>query len=194
MAVYAYENLSPQQFQEVCQALLAKAFQDMQCFPVDESDGGRDALVYVTHHGRGRRVLVFQVKFIEPLRMRSEVARLLQSLKREVPKIARLVERGADRYVLLTNATGSGRLDHGAIDKINSTLDALPVPATCWWRADLDRRLDDAWDVKWRYPDLLSGVDFIRAAIEKGVGGHRERRERARSRPLSVISMSRKKK
>ena len=43
---YPFENLNPEKYQQFCQALLAREFRDVQCFPVAEPDGGRDALSY----------------------------------------------------------------------------------------------------------------------------------------------------
>ena len=53
---YPLENLGPERFQQFCQALLAKEYPDMQCFPVAQPDGGRDAgFSEFTVSQRGRR-------------------------------------------------------------------------------------------------------------------------------------------
>jgi hypothetical protein len=57
---YPLENLGPERFQQLCQALLAKEFPRVQCFPVAQPDGGRDA---VSYHEGSRKFMVFQVKF-----------------------------------------------------------------------------------------------------------------------------------
>src|SRR5437773_2725150 len=58
---YPLENLGPERFQQFCQALLAKEYPDMQCFPVAQPDGGRDAVSY--HFAEGvSNFSVFQVK------------------------------------------------------------------------------------------------------------------------------------
>ena len=44
MASYQYEQLNPESFQQLSQSLLLKAFPALQCFPVGQSDGGRDAI------------------------------------------------------------------------------------------------------------------------------------------------------
>lgn len=36
----------------------------------------------------------------------------------------------------------------------------------CWWRDDVERRLDDAWSIKWSFPEVLSNHDIIRLALE----------------------------
>ncbi len=46
----------------------------------------------------------------------------------------------------------------------------------CWWRDDLSRRLDDAWSLKWVYPEVMTGPDFLRAIVESGLTEDRERR------------------
>ena len=61
--------------------------------------------------------------------------------------------------------------------KLQTLLDEyIPLPAQAWWRDDIDRRLDDAWDLKFAYPALLSGTDFLRLMIEAGPSEGRERR------------------
>ena len=45
---YPFENLDPERFQQFCQALLTKEFPNIQCFPVAQPDGGRDALSYLS--------------------------------------------------------------------------------------------------------------------------------------------------
>ena len=59
---YSLENLGPERFQEICQALLSRAFPSTQCFPVGRPDGGRDAVSYSALHA-SREVIVYQVKF-----------------------------------------------------------------------------------------------------------------------------------
>ena len=46
----------------------------------------------------------------------------------------------------------------------------------CWWRDDLSRRLDNAWDLKWIYSELMTGPDLIRAVMEQGLSEKREKR------------------
>ena len=41
---YPLENLGPERFQQFCQALLVKEYPRVQCFPVAQPDGGRDAV------------------------------------------------------------------------------------------------------------------------------------------------------
>ena len=43
MASYPYEQLDDESFQHLSQSLLVKEFPGLQCFPVGQPDGGRDA-------------------------------------------------------------------------------------------------------------------------------------------------------
>lgn len=98
----------------------------------------------------------------------------------ECSKIRALIPRGASRYVLVTNIPGTAHPEKGSIDKLNKLLTiTLRVPASCWWRDDINRRLDSAWDLKWVYPDIMSGPDFLRAIIEAGLSESRKRRSAA---------------
>jgi hypothetical protein len=56
---YLLENLGPERFQEMCQALLVQEMPGVQCFPVAQPDGGRDALAYPVD----TQFTVFQIKY-----------------------------------------------------------------------------------------------------------------------------------
>ncbi len=176
---YQFENLGPERFQEFCQSLLAKAFPKLQCFPVAQPDGGRDAIAYF-HQGSGEKFLVFQVKYVrKPLAEDDPHKWLTAVVEDEAPKLPPLIPKGAVEYYLLTNVAGTAHPNVGAIDRVQQILSQhLPIPAQCWWRDDLNRRLDDAWNLKWAYPELLSGNDFLRLMIEAGVGEDFDRRTR----------------
>lgn len=161
---YPLETLGHERFQELCQALLTKSFPATQCFPLNQADGGRDAIV----PSGADNFLVFQVKYSTgkgsdpPPR-----TWLLDTLQEEAPKLEKLLPRGASEFILLTNAYASGALDTGSHDRVSDILrDQVPVPAACWWRDDLERRLDDAWDIKWAFPEILSNFDIIRLILE----------------------------
>jgi len=109
---------------------------------------------------------------------------LLDTIQSEIEKVKALIDRSAEGYFLLTNVSGTAHLDVGSIDKVQRTLtekltDGLGLPTQCWWRDDLERRLDGAWSVKWAYPEVMTGPDFLRAIIETGVSQESVRRERA---------------
>lgn len=181
---YPLEQLDPERFQKVCQALLLPEFPSARFFPVGQADGGRDA--FVTLHPRARsskQLVVFQVKFArDPSEFRNLAARrqwVLDAVKEELPKIEALAQNGARHYRLITNVRGSGRRTTGSIDKLDELLAGLPIHADGWWRDDLTSRLDQAWDVKWRYPELLTGPDLLRALVEGGLNEHAARRSSA---------------
>ncbi len=181
---YPLEQLDPERFQKVCQALLLPEFPSARFFPVGQADGGRDA--FVTLHPRARsskQLVVFQVKFArDPSEFRNLAARrkwVLDAVREELPKIEALAQNGARHYRLITNVRGSGRHTTGSIDKLDELLAGLPIHADGWWRDDLTSRLDQAWDVKWRYPELLTGPDLLRALVEGGLNEHAARRSSA---------------
>lgn len=176
---YPLESLNDERFQQLCQALLVKEFPGVQCFPVGQPDGGRDATLRMYSTSEGK-FLVFQVKFVRnPATIDNPRQWLFEIVEEEIDKVQALVDRSAIGYYLLTNVTGSAHLDVGSIDKVQATLDRLGLPAACWWRDDIERRLDDAWAIKWAFPEVLSAPDFLRAIIESGVGVDVSRRDTA---------------
>src|SRR4051812_4577998 len=90
------------------------------------------------------------------------------------------VRTGAKFFALMTNIPGTAHLDAGSIDKINQQLSRdLGIPSICLWRNDLSRRLDSIWDLKWTYPELMTGPDLIRLIIEGNLSESKERRATA---------------
>ena len=82
--------------------------------------------------------------------------------------------------MLVTNVSGTAHPAAGSIDKLQALLDEqIPIPAQAWWRDDLDRRLDDAWDLKFAYPALFPGTDLLRLVVEASPSEGRERRRNA---------------
>ena len=61
---YPLENLDPERFQQLCQSLLVKAFPHLQCFPVAQPDGGRDAVSFIPD-GDSDKFMVFQATAIK---------------------------------------------------------------------------------------------------------------------------------
>ena len=189
MASYQYEQLNDESFQQLSQSLLLKAFPDLQCFPVGQPDGGRDAIV--RHHKSAPDTtgfILFQVKFARRELNPSEARDwLLQILKDELPKVRQQMREGAERFVLVTNVAGTAHFKSGKIDKLQALLDKeIPIPAEAWWRDDIDRRLDDAWDLKFAYPALFSGTDLLRLVVEASPSEGRERRRNAINAFLST--------
>jgi hypothetical protein len=123
--------------------------------------------------------MVFQVKF---RRSGEAVAKdwIEATISNELPKIRNLAEQGAVSYTLLTNISGTAHPGSGSIDQGQAVLDHLiPIPSQCLWRDDLNRRLEDAWDIKWSYPDLWSGLDAIHALVEERLSDDKSRRASA---------------
>jgi hypothetical protein len=177
---YPFENLDPETFQQFAQSLLLREKQNLQCFPVAQPDGGRDAVSFVpTLAGQG--FVMYQVKYVrKPFAQPDPHRWLLNILEDEAPKVALQIPKGAREFILITNVPGTAHPDSGSIDKAQAILDKrLPVPGTIWWRDDLNRRLDNAWDLKWVYPQLMSGPDLLRALVESGLSEERERRSSA---------------
>jgi len=175
---YLYENLGPERFQQFCQALLVKEFPKLQCLPVAQPDGGRDAFTYFFDTKKG--FIVFQVKYVR--QPKYEVGGdlhkwLTRIVEAEAPKINNLIPSGAKEFYLLTNVPGTAHLESGSIDKVQGILNTyIQVPAHCWWRDDLNRRLDNAWDLKWTYLELTSGTDILRYVMENGILDDKQRR------------------
>jgi hypothetical protein len=184
---YRYSALGPERFQEFCQALLLTTFPNAQCLPVGQPDGGRDAftrLVNLSARSRPERSddkIVFQVKFSRSPGEDREEREFLQSIiEAELPKITKLKTAGLAKYYLLTNIGGTAHLDVGSIDRLNAFLTKeLGVDAHCWWRDDLDRRLDNNPGLKWSYPELLSATDLLQVLMAGRLGDAEERRQSA---------------
>ena len=182
MASYQYEQLNDESFQQLCQSLLVKEFPGLQCFPVGQPDGGRDAIFHFFGAAPDKTgFILFQVKFSRHERSPSEARDwLLRTLRNEIPKVRTQIGGGARRFILVTNVSETGHLEAGSIDKLQTLLEEqIPIPAQAWWRGDIDRRLDNAWDLKFVHPSLLSGTDFLRLVIEAGPSEGRERRKNA---------------
>jgi hypothetical protein len=174
---YPLENLGPERFQYLCQALVAKEFPKVQCFPVGQPDGGRDAISLYTDD-QGDKFVVFQVKFSRnPLKETDPHKWLVAIMEEELAKVKRLTLQGASHYLLLTNIPGTAHPGTGSIDLLDKIMsDLLNIPSQCWWRNDINRRLDDAWSLKWIYPELMTGPDFLRWIAETGLSEHKDRR------------------
>lgn len=158
---YNLEVLGDERFQKLCQALLTESFPNVQCLPVGQPDGGRDAFSQ-QHNG----FIVFQVKYSRIPADKNERLAISDVIKSEKPKVDLLIERGATSFYLMTNVSGTSHLDVGSIDKINSELStAFGIPSFCWWRDDLERRIDNGRGLVWRYPEIFRGSDFLEILI-----------------------------
>lgn len=175
---YQLEQLGPDRFQDLVQALLAKELQGVQCFPVGMADGGRDA---TSRSADAPGFAVFQVKFAKGSNAINDPhSWVLKALKNEAPKLRRLIDRGASAYYMVTNVGGTGQLDLGAIDKATAILDeSLGIPFMVWWRTDVNRRLDTSMDLKWLYPEVMTGQDALRVLFDSSQMSSKARIERA---------------
>lgn len=156
------ENLGPDRFQQLVSALVARENPGSQCFPVGQADGGRDAVAPTSVGG----LHVYQSKYSRnPAEVEDRAKWVMDAVDGEAPKVERLLREGAiERFTIVTNVRGTARAASGEIDRVQAHLDkALPVPAMCWWREDVDRRLESAWEIKWSYPDILTPGDLLRA-------------------------------
>jgi len=184
--MYHYEALGDERFQQLCQALIVADFPEAQCLPVGQPDGGRDAY-WIRHAltsssaGNRRELVVFQVKFAKTGSDTRDAREMIKAVVRsERPKIKRLIRAGLQRYYLITNVGGTSHLGQGSIDQINQILsDELGIEAYCWWRDDLDRRLDGHANVKWSYPEVLKASDLLQALVAGALGEDEERRRNA---------------
>lgn len=154
---YNLETLGDERFQKLCQAILAFTYPNVQCTPVNQPDGGRDGFA---RHDSG--FIVFQVKYSRDPSSRSERDAIESLVASEKSKVDALIKRGATSYILLTNIAGTSHLDIGSIDKVQGELTAaFGIPTMCWWRDDIERRIDTIDGLIWRYPELLRGVDLL---------------------------------
>ena len=164
---YIYEGLGDERFQQLCQAILTTTHQDVQCLPVGQPDGGRDAMVRLNSKKMRVGATVFQVKFSKNPSSKDERTVIEELIKSESSKVRKLISRGMQAYYVLTNVSGTSHPDIGTIDKVNATLSAaFGIPSFCWWRDDLDRRIDANASIKWSYPDILRGTDVLQALYE----------------------------
>lgn len=162
---YDIEALGDDRFQKLCQSILTATYPNVQCLPVNQPDGGRDA--FARSEGG---VIIFQVKFSRNPSNRSERDAVEALISSEKSKVAGLVAKGATSYVLLTNVSGTSHLDAGSIDRTQAELSAaFGIPAMCWWRDDIERRIEAIDGLIWRYPELLRSTDFLEAiALKQG--------------------------
>lgn len=154
---FHFESLGDEKFQKFCQALLIDSFPNLQCLPVGQPDGGRDA---VNPHHAG--ATVFQVKYSRNPGAKEEREAISDLIRSEKKKVHALVKNGIAGYYLLTNVSGTAHFQVGSIDKVNDTITKeFGVPCYVWWRDDLERRLESSKHLLWRYPELARGPDFL---------------------------------
>ncbi|WP_143546135.1 MULTISPECIES: NACHT domain-containing protein [unclassified Rhodococcus (in: high G+C Gram-positive bacteria)] len=106
---------------------------------------------------------------------------MIKALEGEKEKIARLALNGAQSYVMITNAKGTAHWEAGRIDKVQFWMDSnLAIPGKCYWRDDVDRRLDrETSSLKLKYSEMLTLQDGVEIALSTLTGGDIERRRNA---------------
>jgi len=177
---YAYENLGAERFQELCQAILVPQHPQIQCLPVGQPDGGRDAVLWRSHMQRRSDSVVFQIKFSKNPSQKDERSVIEELIRTEAHKVSQLKQRGLEKYYLLTNVGGTSHYESGSIDRVNEVLsEEFAVEAYCWWRDDLDRRIDGNSSLKWSYPEILRGTDILQGLYEGRFGEEQARRMNA---------------
>lgn len=177
---YFYENLDEDRFQKLAQAILTTTFPNVQSLPVKQPDGGRDAFSPYYLNGK-HEFYVFQVKFSRAPNTKSERDAVKALIATEGEKVEALIKRGATAYYLITNVAGTAHLDVGSIDKVNAALTAaFGIPSYCWWRDDLDSRIDANGSIKWSYPDIIKATDILPALLG-GVWGTHSREQALKS-------------
>ena len=158
---YHYESLNEHSFQKLAQALIVAAHPEAICFPVRQADGGRDAVLY-NMESHGKDFIVFQVKFSDNPKVKTERNAIKNLIKLEKEKVKTLIDLGATHYYLVTNIRGSARLHSGSIDKVNSQLtEAFGIPTSVWWRDDLNARIDNSSDIKWSFIQICRATDLL---------------------------------
>lgn len=179
--IYNYETLGDDRFQQFSQALLAAAFPNVQCLPINQPDGGRDAFYPIMRpDGSKRELVIFQVKYSRDPNSKEERDVISQAIKTESEKVRLLKNRGAVAYYLITNVAGTSHLGTGSIDKVNADLEsAFGIPSYCWWRDDLDARVNSNSDVKWSFLEILRGTDILQLLLDRSSGESSEGRFQA---------------
>lgn len=173
---YLFEQLTGDTFQQLCQALLAKTFPGVHCYPVNQKDGGRDA---------ARGDILFQCKWTgSPNPDKDPVPGLATQIRGELPKVARLYERGARRYIFLTNMRGSAAYESGMMDRLDNEITKIfaelpELQAECWWADTLDRHVDGQYAIQWNYPHILSGPAVANLLLSTMDGPQKEARDYA---------------
>ena len=125
---------------------------------------------------------MFQIKYTKhALREVQPHKSVVDGLRKELPGVASRIRGRATKYILITNVPGTASLGTGSIDVVHDLLKMhLTIPSMCWWRDDVERRLDSAWDIKFSFPEVLRNQDIFQILVE------RDRPESERRRMLAL--------
>ena len=174
---YHLEELGPERFQMLCQAVLLTVKPYVQCLPVGQPDGGRDAFIRGVNEGDVSDSIIFQVKYVRSPLDKDARDLIKQVVASERDKVAELISRGATEYHLMTNVAGTSHLDVGSIDLVNKELsELLGVNSFCWWRGEIERKIDTCESLKWSYPEILKATDLIGALLRRDGDSESSRR------------------
>jgi hypothetical protein len=173
MGPYLYENLGEDEFQKLCQVLIAHKFDRVTCYPIGQKDGGRDIIRKAADGG-----VIFQVKWSKSP-VKNPLTWLENAIKSEAENIKARVRDGATSYVLMTSisgtgaaATGPGGHGAGTIDNLDTALaehaeDFGLKAMDCWWREDIDAVIPTlSHSVLWRFQRMLCGPEAMRFLLE----------------------------
>lgn len=174
---YYLEELGDTRFQKLCQTILTTLYPDVQCLPVDQPDGGRDSFLRHQTRTKHNEFTVFQVKFVRN-HLGQDARNFIKKIaSSEKEKINRLIARGATKYYLMTNVSGTSHLDVGSIDQVNKVLsEKFGITTFCWWRDDLERRIDSMPAIRWNFLEILRATDLLQALLVSKDDSETERR------------------
>ena len=97
------ENLGPDRFQQLVQALLVAEFPNVTCFPIAQPDGGRDALLPILEDDNLQKFAIYQVKYSRNPSSIEDIKRwMLEKAEGEVEKVRELERRGATNTASIT--------------------------------------------------------------------------------------------
>jgi hypothetical protein len=169
---FSYERLDDKAFQRLCQSALSETFPGVQCLPLGQKDGGRDAVLDGGTH-------VFQVKHTQRVESVPNAATwILAAVRGELDNIERLYNRGCRKYTLICNLSSTAAVDAGTFDQVNADLDALLSPkypqlaVTVWWRETLDAYVTSNIGVQWSFPAMLNGAQ-VASLLLRTMGAER---------------------
>lgn len=175
---YHYENLGDERFQHLALSILSAKFPNVQCLPVGQPDGGRDA--FQTRFNSKRTTIVFQVKYTRNPANKDERTALEELIKTESRKVEGLKTKGLRAYYMISNVSGTSHPEVGSIDRVNELLTStFGVESHCLWRDDLDALLNNLPAIKWSFPDILKGTDILQFLVEKESAEISQNRKRA---------------
>jgi hypothetical protein len=80
---------------------------NVQCLPVGQRDGGRDAFLRRRKKKQPNAFVVFQVKYVRDPQRREARDLIEDVIRTEKSKVERLITRGGSAYYLLTNVPGT---------------------------------------------------------------------------------------